>query len=345
MLLKEIAMLKSPSGYEFEIRNYIKKHLDKIGCKYHIDRMGNVIAHNKGKETGNKIMITAPMDEYAFIVTGFDDDGFIKFKGPDEIDMRYMVAKTVYIGEGNIKGVIGSKLFMKVDRNRFSKPFEIDELYLDIGADSKQDAMSRVNIGDRVVFRSNYVELGNNKLKFRSADTKASSVVLMELLSKKLDIDFYACFSTMSKVSVLGEYDFLGAKTASFALDPDFIISISGVLSSDTPNSKECKRTSKLGEGVVFSISEDSFVADKRIIDKAKSIADEKSIKYQYKNTNIGSSGAKTLTQVKNGKKVLSLGIPCRYMDTAISTIDKTDVENTISLLEYMLIDGGKNGY
>jgi len=50
MFLKELTELSGVSGNEYEVRNYIKNKLKEIGCEFYIDKLGNVVAHNKGKK-------------------------------------------------------------------------------------------------------------------------------------------------------------------------------------------------------------------------------------------------------------------------------------------------------
>jgi len=50
MFLNELTKLSGVSGCEFEVRNYIKSKLSEMGCQFYVDKLGNIIAHNKGKK-------------------------------------------------------------------------------------------------------------------------------------------------------------------------------------------------------------------------------------------------------------------------------------------------------
>jgi putative aminopeptidase FrvX len=98
MFLNELTKLSGVSGCEFEVRNYIKSKLSEMGCQFYVDKLGNIIAHNKGKKN-KTIMVSAHMDEVGLIVTNIDSDGFIKFKAVGGIDQRVLNSKVVLIGE------------------------------------------------------------------------------------------------------------------------------------------------------------------------------------------------------------------------------------------------------
>jgi len=77
-LLDKLCSLPGPTGYEGEVRAFIKDqvapYVDEIKC----DRLGNIIVHKKGN--GKKVLIDAHMDEVGFIVTGFNEDGTLRFR-------------------------------------------------------------------------------------------------------------------------------------------------------------------------------------------------------------------------------------------------------------------------
>jgi putative aminopeptidase FrvX len=92
MFLKELTELAGVSGCEYEVRNYIKDILTRMGCDYYVDKLGNIIAHNKGRKQ-KTIMVAAHMDEVGLIVSGIDSDGFIKFEAVGGIDPRVLNSK------------------------------------------------------------------------------------------------------------------------------------------------------------------------------------------------------------------------------------------------------------
>ena len=109
--LKNLCLIDGISGDEDRVREYIISKI-KDKCEYSVDPMGNVLAFKKGKNTPkNKVMLSAHMDEVGFIVTYICDNGFLKFTNVGGIDPKIAVGRAVKVGENNIKGVIGNKVW------------------------------------------------------------------------------------------------------------------------------------------------------------------------------------------------------------------------------------------
>ena len=77
-LLKKICLTPGAPGFENPIRSLLMNELRTYVDDIQIDAMGNLIAFKKGEQS-TKLMLTAHMDEIAFIVQHIDDDGFIRF--------------------------------------------------------------------------------------------------------------------------------------------------------------------------------------------------------------------------------------------------------------------------
>ena len=78
MLLEKLCNATGPSGFEGEVREIIKEEIKNYVDEVKVDVMGNIIAHKKGK--GKKVLIDAHMDEVGFIITGYNEDGTLRFE-------------------------------------------------------------------------------------------------------------------------------------------------------------------------------------------------------------------------------------------------------------------------
>ena len=180
MFLKELTELSGVSGCEYEVRNFIKHKLSEMGCGFYVDKLGNIIAHNKGRKN-KTIMVAAHMDEVGLIISNIDSDGFIKFKAVGGIDQRVLNSKAVFVGENKIPGVIGSKAVHLMTGQEKESSLPIDKLYIDIGTSSKAETEKLVNIGDYVSFNSGYQEFGNNLIKAKALDDRTGCSIILEL--------------------------------------------------------------------------------------------------------------------------------------------------------------------
>jgi len=340
MFLKELTELSGVSGCEYEVRNFIKEKLDEIGCEYYIDKLGNVIAHNKGKKN-KTIMVAAHMDEVGLLVSHIDSKGFIKFVAVGGIDQRVLNSKIVQVGEQKIPGVIGSKAVHLMSEEERGKAVPIDKLYIDIGSNSKEETEKLVNIGDYVTFNSDYIKFGDNMIKAKALDDRAGCSAILELLMMNLDVDFYGVFTVMEEVGCRG------ALAAAYKLEPDLGIVIEGTVCADMPEVEEHSKSTVIGKGAALSVMDNSTVYDIDEVRRVSKIAEENNIKYQYRKSASGGNDAGAIHKVaihkvKSGAKVLAISVPCRYIHSSVNVASKNDYNSVVALTKAVLLDQGK---
>jgi endoglucanase len=277
-------------------------------------------------------MISAHMDEVGLIVSNIDSDGFIKFKAVGGIDQRVLNSKVVLVGENRIPGVIGSKaVHLMSDKERGSS-IPIDKLYIDIGTSTKEETEKLVSIGDYAAFKSNYVEFGDNMIKAKALDNRAGCSILLELLSQKLDAEFYGVFTVMEEVGLRG------AETAAYQLEPDLGIILEGTVCADMPEVDEHERSTLIGKGVVLSLMDSTTIYEIDVVRSVAKIAEEHSITYQYKRSTSGGNDAGVIHKTKKGAKVVSISVPCRYIHSSISVASKNDLNGVLRLTKQVII-------
>ena len=151
--LETLSLAMGTSGDESAVKKLIYDEV--IGypdCIAKTDNAGNLIVSKKGKnEPKNKLMFSAHMDEVGFIITHIDENGFLKFNNVGGIDSRVIVGKRLVVGESKIPGLLGSKAIHLVKKEEFDNPTKTNDLYIDIGASSKEEAEKVVSIGDSAV--------------------------------------------------------------------------------------------------------------------------------------------------------------------------------------------------
>ena len=335
MFLNELTELSGVSGCEYEVRNYIKGKLSEMGCEFYVDKLGNIIAHNKGKKNKN-IMLSAHMDEVGLIVSNIDSDGFIKFKAVGGIDQRVLNSKVVVIGENKIPGVIGSKAVHLMSEEERGSSLPIDKLYIDIGTSTKEETEKVVNIGDYAAFKSDYVEFGNNMIKAKALDNRAGCSIILELLSQNLDADFYGVFTVMEEVGLRG------AETAAYQLEPDLGIVLEGTVCADMPEVDEHESSTFIGKGAVLSMMDSATIYDIETVRSAAKIAEDNNITYQYRRSTSGGNDAGVIHKTKRGAKVVAISVPCRYIHSSISVASKNDIDSVLKLTKQVIIENQK---
>lgn len=163
-ILANLCSIPSPSGYEDGILFYLKKELFLLtNIDIHEDILGNLIVVKKGI-SNKSTMLVAHCDEIGLSVKYIDEYGFIRFSPIGGVDMSLLRGCNVTILHEDkfIDGVVGGKPIHLKRYSKYTNEQDIGDLWIDIGASCKEDALSMVSIGDAVSFKSNFIELSNN---------------------------------------------------------------------------------------------------------------------------------------------------------------------------------------
>ena len=329
MLLRKLSELNSVSGNESQIRNFIieeiKHHVDSIK----IDKIGNIIAYKAGKAESPKVMISAHMDEVGLIINSIDSEGLLGFTPVGDIDNRILISKPVFVGNKDVKGVIGAKPIHLQKSDERKKALDYTELYIDIGTSSKEETEKLISIGDYVSFKSDFIEFGDNLLKGKALDNRSGCAILIDTIKQEkenIETSFYAVFSVMKEIGIFGGYP------ATYSVDPDINIILDSSIGIN-----------KIGEGPIFSFMEKGAFFSSDLTKTIINISKDKEIPYQLCGFGDEKSDACHAQTSGSGSKTIKISIPCNYRRSPVSVVSKDDLENTYILLNELLNNiGGK---
>ena len=339
MLLKILTESSGLSGNEKEVRDIILSEIKDYCTTVKIDRIGNIIAYKEGKPNSKKIMVTAHMDEVGLMVKDIDSSGLIKFIPVGGIDKRILVSKTVLIGKDKIPGVIGSKPIHLQKRNEWSNALNISDLYIDIGAKSKEDAEKYVNIGDYVAFDSKYTEFGDNLVKAKALDNRVGCAILIDLIKNIKDISFYGVFTVMEEVGLVG------AGPAAYEVNPDISIILEGTLCYDIPKLDSHMIPTYIGGGPAISLIDRTTVYNRKLRDRVVQVAKKNDIPYQFRKTAMGGNDSGRIHTSRDGSITTTISVPCRNIHSPVSVMSLEDYNNTSKLVKALLYDFNEEGY
>ncbi len=325
-LLKQLCLIDATAGDEGSVRDFIINEI-KDFCEYKIDNLGNIICFKKGKNSPlKKVMLDAHMDEVGLIITSVTDGGFLKFSTVGGIDVSALMFRKVKIN-GKINGVISGKPFHLLSVDSRKKLPSDSDLYIDIGAKDKADALDKISLGDRAVITSEFEILGGN-VKSKALDDRIGCATLISLLKEDADYDFYATFTTGEEIGLRG------AKVATFAVNPDSAIVLEGTPAADIADVPYEKSVCNLGSGVAVSFMDRSTVYDKEYYTAALGSG----IKCQVKRAVAGGNNSGSVHLSREGVRTIALSVPCRYIHTANSIANLSDIESQKDLAKYMLL-------
>lgn len=332
-LIKEITAIPGISGRENLVRDFIIDQI-KDYAEYMIDPLGNLLVFRKGRKPANhKVMIDAHMDEVGFIITDITSEGFLHFAKVGGINTAVLAGRRVKVGDNGINGVFGIKPIHLIDKADETKLPSEDDLYIDIGAADKDEALKYVQPGDSAWFSSETVEFGNGFLKAKALDDRVGCAILIKMIQNEPEYDLWFSFSVQEEIGLRG------AKTAAFTIDPEYAIAVETTTAADIAGVKDEKRVCILGNGGTVSFMDRSTLYSKELFDRAFEIARENNIPCQTKTMVAGGNNAGAIHQSRGGVKTLTVSVPCRYLHSPACVIKYDDAENSLKLISAVAED------
>lgn len=329
-LLKRIIETAGISGYESEIAKIMLGELKKSCDGVEIDNFGNVIAKKgKGKK---KIMLAAHMDEIGLMVKHITKEGFIYFIKVGGIDDRILPAQRVIIKskKGDCVGVIGAKP-PHLQRDEDKKgALKYEDMFIDIGSASKEEAEKRVEVGDVIIFEPACGVLNGDLYYGKAIDDRIGCYALLKVMEKlKSNAEVYAVATGQEEVGLKG------ARTAAFKINPDYAIAIDTSTAGDTPMITERESSLKLGAGVAITIVEASgrgLIVSEKMKNLLTETAKKNKIKYQIDVIEGGMTDGAIIYMSKEGVPTGVLSIPTRYIHSPSGVFNIKDVDACIAL-------------
>ncbi len=330
--IETLSMARGTSGDEDAVRELIYNEIKNISnCEVATDNAGNLIVKKIGRaEPKNRLMFSAHMDEVGFIVTDIEDNGFLKFAAVGSIDPRVAIGKRVLVGKNGIPGLIGSKAIHLVSKEEFDSIAKFKELYIDIGADSKEEAEKLVSLGDRAVFDTDFVAFGDGLIMGRALDDRTGCAMLIELLKDESEYSFYVCFTTREEIN--GN----GASAAAFSVDPDIAVVVESTTAGDVGGVSADKYVCEQGKGPVISFMDKGTVYDMELYHLIMCTAAKNDITVQTKHGICGGNDAAEIHKTRAGIRPAAISVPTRYIHSPAATAKISDIESCLKLLKIL---------
>ncbi|MEH7379713.1 M42 family metallopeptidase [Bacillus sp. JJ1533] len=334
-MLKDLTDAKGIPGNEREPREVMKKYIAPYSDEILYDGLGSLIAKKEGNATGPKIMISGHLDEVGFMVTQIDEKGFLRFQTVGGWWSQVMLAQrvTVVTSKGDITGVIGSKPPHILSADARKKPVEIKDMFIDIGAASREQALEfGVKPGDQVVPYFEFTVMNNEKMLLAKAwDNRIGCAIAIDVLKYLKNEEHPNIVYGVG--SVQEEVGLRGAKTAATVIKPDIAIAVDVGIAGDTPGISEKEALSKMGEGPQIILYDASMVSHKGLRDFVVEVADELSIPYQFDAIAGGGTDAGSIHISLEGVPALAITIATRYIHSHAGILHRDDYENAVKLI------------
>lgn len=319
--LKAMIAVPSISGREGGICAAIRKMIEPFVDAVEVDALGNLIAHKVGTgENKKKILLCAHMDEIGFMVNFIEDNGYIRVSNIGGISFVASAFSPV-VFENGARGVLVPEGHMEK-----LSDFKADRFYIDIGAKDKKDAEKRVSIGDFAVVAPTMTRLAHKRVAGRPFDDRIGCAILLKIAEAlgacENDIDFV--FSVQEEVGCRG------AKTAGYALMPDYTLVFDVTGTGDTIG---CTPMAvKLGDGAAIKIKDASVICHTEVVEKLTALAKANKIAHQFELLTYGGTDTSSIQTAGVGVKAGALSIPSRYIHSGVEVVDLGDAEACVKL-------------
>ena len=321
--VKTLCALSGVSGWEDEVRDYILERALPLADQVETDALGNVFVLKKGAVTpAQPVMVCAHMDEVGVIVTGYREGGFLRFAFVGGVDRRVVIGKRVFLGPDRLPGVIGLKAIHLTDEDELTNCVPaLEDLYIDIGAESVEQAKQMVRLGWRGVFDSTIAEFGSGFIKAKALDDRVGCAAMLELLEQDLPVDTWFVFTVQEEVGTRG------AGVAAERVKPGLALILEGTTAADVGGVDNGQEICFLGRGVVIPFMDRGTIAHRESWEMVTSLADRENIPWQVKEKIAGGTDASAIQRRGIGAKVVTMSAPLRNIHSPASVGKISDIE------------------
>lgn len=328
--LAELLSAPGPSSFESRPAAVWRARAESYGAEVRSDAYGSVFA-TFGAGGAPRVMLAGHIDEIGLLVTYIDEGGFLFVQGIGGWDPQQLVGQRVRVlgRERELVGLIGKKAIHLMEPEERRKVSRIRDLWIDIGARSREEALEHVRPGDVAVVEQPFLELLGGRFASKAIDNRLGAYVVLEAARRAAD----AGAEVVAVATVQEEIGGVGAKAAAYALEPDVAIAVDVTHATDVPGAdKKQEGDRALGSGPELSVG--SYV-HRGVLERLRELAEGDAIPYT-----MGFAARHTATDadeiagVRAGVPTAVVSVPIRYMHSPNETVDREDVEHTVALLE-----------
>ncbi|MBE3576060.1 MAG: M42 family metallopeptidase [Firmicutes bacterium] len=335
-LLKELTEVDGISGYEYAVRDVLRRHLQGVAEEAGQDHLGSLAFRHVGTAPQPRIMLSGHMDEIGFMVNLITPEGYIKFVPVGGWWDQVLLGQRVVVkaAGGDVPGIIGSKPPHILPEEERKKVVEKKDMFIDVGARDRKEAMEVFGIrpGDPIVPVSPFTVLKNPRMVLAKAwDDRLGCALFIETLKELSRVDhpntLYGVGTTQEEVGLRG------AQTAADLVNPDICIATDVGIAGDMPGVKEEEAPVKLGAGPVLYVLDARLIPNRKLKDLFMETARQENLPLQFATMPGGATDGGAITVHGQGVPAVSYGVPVRYIHTHAGIIHLDDVDAAVKLL------------
>jgi endoglucanase len=263
-------------------------------------------------------------------------EGYIKFQALggwlDQalVDQRWVVLTR----QGPLPGVTGVKTVHVMTPEARNQAFKREQMFLDVGAASKEDAEERLGIrpGDPIAPESRFTPLAGGRLYLAKAwDDRVGLAVMVEVFralhQNRPPNTLYAVATVQEEVGLRG------AHTSTYRVEPDIGINVEAGVAGDYPGITADEAQERLGQGPAIFLHDTSMLPNLKLRDLFIDVARERGIPVQFTVLSGYGQDGSEMQRARGGTPSINIAVPTRYLHSHNGVISREDFDRTVALV------------
>ncbi|HEX6982779.1 MAG TPA: M20/M25/M40 family metallo-hydrolase [Balneolaceae bacterium] len=333
--LEELLITPSPTGFESAGQKVWKDYVSEFADDVEADAYGSAYAKLNTSFDVVTVMLEAHCDEIGMIVQHIADDGFVYINKLGGSDSTIARAKRVNIHTRNgiVSGVTGNTaIHLQDKKNGGGNQPAWKDIYVDVGASSREEALKLVQVGDPITYAEEYEFLSENILTGRALDNRIGGFMIAQVLQKLNERRDELKVNVVALNSVQEEVGGFGARMMSYRIEPDLALVTDVTHATDTPGIDHKEHgLVKLGQGPSI---QHGGANHPEIVEYLEKISEEKEIEIQHEATSVRTgTDTDSIFYQKTGIPSALISLPLRYMHSPVETASTKDIEALINLM------------
>ena len=328
--LMDMLKTASPSGNEIALQKKVIEYTQGFADQVDTDVTGNVYAKylSGGKK---KVLLCGHIDEIALMVVNFTSEGCLKVirSGGVRVPTYFGQKVRILTKNGIVYGAVGvSSDLLK------NKEVSVDDLWINIGATSKEEAMSIVSHGDYVILDTDVQYLLNDCITARAMDDRIGAFIVIEAMKKAKEMQ--AKVDVVAVTTVGEESSGRGAFYAGVTEKPDCAIIVDVTYASDGIGAGQVYGDICLNEGPVLC---HGSTINRKLNDWLEETGKKYNINIQWEGTGGATyTDGDVIHKTGVGVPFALVSIPLRYMHSPSEVGSLKDIQDCIDLIANFLV-------
>jgi putative aminopeptidase FrvX len=288
----------------------------------------------EGAVTTPGVMLAGHIDEIGLMIVHVDEQGFCFFEPIGGWDAQVFVGQRVTLlgRNGPVHGVIGKQAIHLMDHAEREKLAKSHELWIDIGARDRDEALLAVNVGTPGVLGSSLIRMPHDRVVSRSLDNRVGAFVVLDALrllaADRPTLPVTAVATTQEEIAYSGG----GARTSATTLDARAAIVVDVTHATDYPGTDKRRHGEVfLGGGPVLSRG---AAVNEVVFEMLVATAQAESIPFAvHASPRYTGTDADAIFTAHRGIPTGLVSVPLRYMHSPNELVALDDITAAARLL------------